>query len=327
MADTFSYEEATAPSRTFSYEEATAAHAQPKIENIKPSTWSSLRAYVAPVADVVGVVGGGLLGAPAGPFGAVAGAGLGLAGSKELLNIADTYFGDKPQDTPANALARVGGNVAEGASYEMGGQIIAKPLGYVLGKASNLLADMSSKNKAAKILREAVGTDRDVVQNALAASPDILPAQAVAGKNLPEVQALAEMASARTPKPFDRVLAQQRAQTISELEALAKGGTQTEARASQEAAKSATNATLIPMRDEALRSANTAGEMLPGLARERQSARQLPHYQPACAWAVLESTPTWVSLRALQTNGRAKQRTHHLILVPAPGSRAMLRIA
>jgi len=236
-------------------------------KEINATAWDAMRPYVAPAVDVLGAAGGGILGAAAGPLGAVAGAGLGYAGGKELMNIADTYLGGKPPEaqTPMAAATRVAGNLGEGAAYEMGGQIIAKPLGYVAGKAANYISDLGAEKKAAKILQEAAGADKAAVRGALAASHDVLPAQTLAGQNLPEVQALATLASARNPKPFDAILAQQKAQTVGELQALAQGGTQTEARAAQEAAKRATNAALIPERDLALRSANTAGDLLPGL--------------------------------------------------------------
>jgi hypothetical protein len=232
----------------------------------EPSLWQKARPYVAPALEAVGAAGGGIVGAAGGPLGAVAGAGLGYAGAKELLNIGDTYLGGQPAATPANAMRRVGGNLAEGGMFEMGGQLIAKPLGYAMDKGINAILNISPINKAANIVRGAVGADRPAVVNALTTAPaDVTAAQAVAGQNLPEVQALTVAAAARNPKPFDAVLAQQKAQTISELEALAQGSTQTEARAAQEATKKAVKATLIPQRDLALQTANIAGNLKPGL--------------------------------------------------------------
>ena len=232
----------------------------------EPSLWQKARPYVAPALEAVGAAGGGIVGAAGGPLGAVAGAGLGYAGAKELLNIGDTYFSGQPAATPMNAMHRVAGNLAEGATFEMGGQAVGKVLGIGLTKGTNALLNMDPANKAASIARGAASPDLTGTINALRAAPDDITAgQALAGQVRPKMQALATAAAARNPDPILTALARQKAQTIGELEALAQGSTQTEARAAQEATKKAVNAALIPQRDLALSTANIAGEQLPGL--------------------------------------------------------------
>lgn len=80
---------------------------------------------------IVGALGGGILGTPAGPAGNIGGAGLGYAGGKELAGILKNKFlGDEAESVnPLDQVKRVGGNVAEGAAFEMGGQIIGKGIG------------------------------------------------------------------------------------------------------------------------------------------------------------------------------------------------------
>jgi len=201
--------------------------------------------------------------------GALAGSALGYAGAKELTNIGDVYFGGGKQRPPLDEVKRVGGNLAEGATYEALGSVLSKPISYGLRKGGELIgriADMNPVNKIAAILRDTVGTDKNAVVDAMRRSTSgLLPAQEVAGMKLPEFQAAAELAVARAPKPFGRVIDRQQAASLAELESLAGGSTQTQTRAAQEAQKKVVNAALIPERDIELRAANLAGELKPGL--------------------------------------------------------------
>lgn len=75
----------------------------------------------------IGLVGGGMIGGTtAGPLGAIGGGGLGYAGGKELEGLSNHYlFGDElPSTDLGDQALRVANNTAEGANYEMGGQIL-----------------------------------------------------------------------------------------------------------------------------------------------------------------------------------------------------------
>ena len=63
---------------------------------------------LAPVVEAAGMVGGALAGAPAGPVGGVAGAGLGYAGARRLVTAADVALGNIPPETiPEATMAAV----------------------------------------------------------------------------------------------------------------------------------------------------------------------------------------------------------------------------
>lgn len=85
----------------------------------------------------IGGAAGGLLSIESGP-GAVGGAALGYAGGKELERLANHYLlGDEiPQNGLVDEVKRVGGNALEGATYEMGGQILGKAIPYGLEQIS-----------------------------------------------------------------------------------------------------------------------------------------------------------------------------------------------
>lgn len=81
--------------------------------------------FVAPTVEALGTVGGAALGAPAGPLGAVAGAGAGYAGARELLRIA---AGDVAPETLPQAAARQAKTALEGATMEAAGRGVISPL-------------------------------------------------------------------------------------------------------------------------------------------------------------------------------------------------------
>ncbi|UCH49075.1 MAG: hypothetical protein JSU95_04590, partial [Betaproteobacteria bacterium] len=74
-------------------------------------------------------IGGGVIGAPLGPAGVVGGSALGYAGAKQLERTFDSLTGAAPTPTLSEATVNALGDVATGAAYEMGGQLVAKGLG------------------------------------------------------------------------------------------------------------------------------------------------------------------------------------------------------
>lgn len=85
--------------------------------------------------EMIGLVGGGALGTPLGPWGTVGGAGLGYAGTKGLyekaLELGGIY---KPQSLQETAI-KSGKDILTGGVYEAGGQIGGKIITGITGKA------------------------------------------------------------------------------------------------------------------------------------------------------------------------------------------------
>jgi hypothetical protein len=89
------------------------------------------RQYGAPIVEGLGMVGGGIIGAPAGPIGAVGGAGLGYGAARQMVNLADVALGNKPrQELPKQSKEAVK-DVIEGAAYEAGGRVLGDVAGAI----------------------------------------------------------------------------------------------------------------------------------------------------------------------------------------------------
>lgn len=220
------------------------------------STYSKVRDFVTPTVEALGAVGGGAAGSIGGPLGAVAGAGLGYAGAKELLKFADTLAGEGgPKESMVQAGVRQAKNALEGATMEAGGRVIGQGLGYVAGK----IADMRQipQQKAAEIARNAFGPDLPAVKNALAQAPaNVTAAQAIADINTPTGHALLERVGKRDPRFTEALKASQGGESVNVLSKMAGGTTATEMRGTNELAKSNLNTITTPMREAALARAN-----------------------------------------------------------------------
>jgi hypothetical protein len=223
----------------------------------EPSFYQRTREMVTPTVEALGAVGGGALGSMGGPLGAVAGAGLGYAGAKELLKFADTMAGEGgPKETLPQAATRQAQTALEGATMEAGGRVIA-PL---LGKAVSAIADMRQipAQKAAAIARNALGPDMPEVMNALKASQgqNVTAGQAAANINSPTFQALVDRALQRDPRFLEALKASQGDVSVNALSKLAGGTTATEMRAGTEANKLNVTKVLEPVKESALKRAN-----------------------------------------------------------------------
>jgi hypothetical protein len=200
------------------------------------------RQVAGPTVEMLGGVGGGILGAGAGAVasptvvinpvtGGVAGSAVGYATAKELLNKADVALGLAPKETGGQAMDRAVGNVAEGAMYEVGGQVVGKALNKLVDAGTFLagkVADINQlpKQLAAKIARksfetpENVAAGRNALQEAVKAGDDVTAQQALAqGKVIaPGTQAVLEKTTARTGNlAKDTKLAQQEAARMSTI--------------------------------------------------------------------------------------------------------------
>jgi hypothetical protein len=222
----------------------------------EPSTYSKVRDFVAPTVEALGAVGGGVVGSLGGPMGTVAGAGLGYAGAKELIKVADTIAGEGgPKESMAQAGVRQAQNALEGATMELGGQALGKAIGYVGGKIADLR--QIPKQKAAEIARNALGPDIDAIKNALARAPEGVSAgQATADINSPTWQALMDRAIKRDPRFLAALKESQGDVSVNALSKLAGGSTATEVRAGAEMTKANVNRLMEPAKESALKRAN-----------------------------------------------------------------------
>ena len=235
------------------------------VERKPPTTYERVREFVTPTVEMLGAAGGGLLGAGAGTLvapgvgtatGAVGGAGLGYGMAKEALNLADIYIGGKAPRQGAAQVTEPVRNVLEGATFEAGGRLLGPALGYVAGKVADLR--QIPQQKAAKIVKDALGPDFEQVTNALRAAQGkgVSAAQATAEINSPTWQALIDRATARDPRFLRALEDTQGKESINALTRLAGGATAAEARGTVEQAKTNLNKVTGPMRESSLKRAD-----------------------------------------------------------------------
>ena len=265
---------------------STAAPAQARPADAIPAareetTYEKVRKYAAPVVEGLAAVGGGIVGAPLGPAGAVGGAALGYGIGKELVEAADVRFGGKQRREGMAQVTEPVRNVLEGATLEAGGRVAAPIIAGAVKGGAQLVGKVmdipsQSTQKAARIARESVG-DLDVVINALrTARPGATPSQALAeaGINEPVAQALLSRSALRKEgaKFFSDVTAAENTAALNALSQIAGGTTQTGAKTGQAAAKKEVNALLEPIKDQILARANVGGTT--GMALRQQAADQ-----------------------------------------------------
>ena len=272
--------------------------------------YTEARPYVAPLLEAGGTIVGGLLGTAAGTVasptvvinpvsGGAVGAGLGYGIAKEGLEAADVAMGIKQPRKGTENVTEPLKNVAEGSTYELGGQLLGKAAGYVAGKVKDVFT--LPQNKAAKIARDAIGPDLPLVLNALRAArgESVSAGQAVADINSPTFQALMDRAIKRDPRFLAALKESQGEVSLNALAKLAGGNTATEVRGTLEASKKALNDLTKPQREAALNRANLgkqvaeyeaqAGKLSAEAAAEVQKVRDLISAGNAAeAWARLD---------------------------------------
>ena len=95
---------------------------------------------LSPVLQALGLAGGGILGAPAGPAGVVGGAAGGYAAAKGIEGMARQALGvEKPPQSFTEAFGRTGENLKSGAEMEVGGQVAGKALSTIAGKVPDAM--------------------------------------------------------------------------------------------------------------------------------------------------------------------------------------------
>ena len=180
------------------------------------------RQMAGPTVEMLGGVGGGVLGTAAGTVasptvvinpvtGGVAGSALGYATAKELLNKADVALGLAPSETGSQAAGRAAKNVAEGAAFEVAGGIAGKVVNKLVDAGTAVMGKVADINQlpkqlAAKIARKSfetpanVAAGRNALQEAVKAGDDVTAQQALAqGKVVaPGAQAVLQKTISRT---------------------------------------------------------------------------------------------------------------------------------
>jgi hypothetical protein len=197
----------------------------PSFAKTSPNLYAGLvkaRQMAGPTIEMLGGVGGGVLGAGAGAIasptvvinpvtGGVAGSALGYATAKELLNKADVALGLAPAETGGQAMTRAAGNVAEGAAFEVAGGVAGKALNKLVDAGAAVMGKVADINQlpkqlAAKIARKSfetpanVAAGRNALQEAVKAGDDVTAQQALAqGKVVaPGAQAVIQKTISRT---------------------------------------------------------------------------------------------------------------------------------
>jgi len=138
--------------------------------------YTAARPYVAPLVEGGGAVMGGMLGVAGGTVasptilinpvsGGAVGAGIGYGIGKEAMELADVAMGVKQPRKGAENVTEPLKNVAEGATYELGGQALGKAVGAVYKPTVNYLSRVMDP-KAAVLANAAEGKSQAII-NAL----------------------------------------------------------------------------------------------------------------------------------------------------------------
>jgi hypothetical protein len=181
------------------------ARESPTMYNMAAGARDILGPTIEGVASTLGGAGGFTVG---GPFGAVAGAGLGYGIGKEITSAADVALGRTPERKGMENVTAPMSNVAEGALFEGAGGPVVRGLSQVL--------DVGKRNalRAKKIAEETLGgIDIPSFRNMLAkGGGDISAAQTTESVGKPAWQALNLRLSNRTVPAADFKYATQEAQ-------------------------------------------------------------------------------------------------------------------
>jgi hypothetical protein len=253
--------------------------------------YRNVRNVIAPTVEMVGAVGGGLLGTPLGPMGAVGGAGLGYGIAKEALQLGDVYFGGQQPRQGAEAVTQPISNILEGATYEAGGRAVAPYIGSAVQKVTEtgrgLLTPLvkgvtesdigkrlglpsieavkafvkpqasAAEVKAASIASQALGQDLPKVLSIIKNAPEgASVAEITESINNPTWQALVTNALERDPQFLRKVRLFGEEESLKALSKLAGGTNASEVRGVLETAKKNLNAMTTPQREAALDRAN-----------------------------------------------------------------------
>lgn len=218
------------------------------------------------------IIGGGVgtLAAP-GPgtmAGGVAGAGLGYAAAKEAEKLLENAMGQRQSQGLAQESLDAAKNTLIGATFESGGRVLLPPIAKAAGWMWDGVTGRLAQVKAGKIVQELAGPQLEALKAASKANPNAPAAQAVAGVYAPPIQTLGKRAAEKAPYTHGPIAANEEAAAQAQLEGVAGGASQTEAKVAQNDARLGLNNQLIPVLENKLNTANIAGRELPRLQGE-----------------------------------------------------------
>ena len=159
--------------------------------------------------------------------------------------------------------------IGTGAGVGAGLAVAAPPIVKIMGKTAGFLSDAFSGRLAevgaGKIARDVAGNRIAAIRAALAASPtDVTAAQATYGIQNDAWQALGAMTS-KTDE-VSALMKRQASDDLAQLQRMAEGGNETEARAAYEQSIKRLNQLTADMRNVELQAANQAGQTINNLA-------------------------------------------------------------
>ena len=224
-----------------------------------------------PVLETVLGAGGAIIGGGAGTLaapgpgtvaGGVAGGGLGYAAAKEIEKRLEDAMGQRqPQGLAQESLDAAKNTL-------VGGRVLLPPIAKAAGWVWDGVTGRLAQIKAGKIVQELAGPQLEALRAASKANPNVPAGQAAAGLYVPPVQTLAKRAAEKAPYTHGPIAANEEAAAQAQLEGLAGGASQTEAKVAQNAARLGLNKQLIPVLENNLNAANIAGRELPRLQGE-----------------------------------------------------------
>ena len=159
-------------------------------------------------------------------------------------------------------------NTLIGATFESGGRVLLPPIAKAAGWMWDGVTGRLAQIKGGKIVQELAGPQLEALKAASKANPNAPAAQAVAGVYAPPIQTLGKRAAEKAPYTHGPIAANEEAAAQAQLEELAGGASQTEAKVAQNAARENLNKQLIPVLENKLNTANIAGRELPRLQGE-----------------------------------------------------------
>jgi len=173
----------------------------------------------------------------------------------------------------ATAVFTTPDEIKTGAGLGAGLAVVAPPVVKVLAKSAGFLKDAFTGQLAAvgagKLARDVAGDQIGAIRAALTASPaDITAAQATSGVQKDAFQALGAMTS-KTDQ-VSVLMKRQAADDLAQLQRMAEGGNETEARAAYEQSIKRLNQLTADMRNVELQAANQAAQTVNQLAPKLQ---------------------------------------------------------
>jgi len=206
--------------------------------------------------------------------------------------------------------------IGTGAEIGAGLAVAAPPVVKAMAKSAGFLKDAFTGRLAevgaGKIARDVAGDRIGAIRAALMASPaDVTAAQATSGVQRNAWQALGAMTS--KTDDVSAVLKRQAADDLAQLQRMAEGGNETEARAAYEQSIKRLNQLTADMRNVELQAANQANQTINRLAPQMQQRQAsmvnalregMPMGQPLPGQATVHAGTEAAQQRVLQQGGK-----------------------